>query len=136
MSELDYKYLLEMAMNARENAYSPYSNYKVGATLITYNNKIFSGCNIENSSFSPTICAERLAIYKAVSENEKKFKAIAVICDSKDICKPCGVCLQVMNEFFDNSTQIILGNLKGLYEIFSINDLLPHPFNIKGIKEQ
>ncbi len=135
MPELDYKYILNLAINARKNSYSPYSNFKVGATVITSNNKIYSGCNIENSSYTPTICAERNAIFKAVSEKEMEFKAIAVVCDSKEICKPCGVCLQVMNEFFDNNTIIILGNLNGLYEIFTLKDLLPHSFSKNMIKE-
>lgn len=126
--------LLEEAIKAREFSYSPYSNFKVGAVVKTKSGKIYSGCNIENSSFSPTICAERVAIFKAISEGELEFDAIAIVCNStQNFCFPCGVCRQVMNEFFDENTIIITGNLKKEYKKFKLKELLPYAFIKKNL---
>lgn len=119
--------LIEIAKEASEKAYSPYSNYKVGASLLTKSGKIYTGCNIENASFGATVCAERVAIFKAVSEGEKNFEMIAIyINDEKHIPSPCGICRQVMMEFAPN-LKLILSNGYD-YEIYKLEELLPYPF--------
>lgn len=120
--------LIEIAKEASEKAYSPYSNYKVGASLLTKSGKIYTGCNIENASFGATVCAERVAIFKAVSEGEKDFEMIAIyINDEKHIPSPCGICRQVMMEFAPN-LKLILSNGYD-YEIYKLEELLPYPFS-------
>lgn len=120
--------MIEIAKEASEKAYSPYSNYKVGASLLTKSGKIFTGCNIENASFGATICAERVAIFKAISEGEKEFEMIAIyVNDEKHIPSPCGICRQVMIEFAPN-LKLILSNGYD-YEIYKLEELLPYPFS-------
>lgn len=128
-----YSKLIEQAIAAREFSYSPYSHFKVGAALLTEDNKIYTGCNIENVSFSPTCCAERTAFFKAVSEGEKKFKAIAIVGakdgEDLDYCAPCGVCRQVMAEFCEeNNFIIILAKSSEDYKTYSLRELLPLAF--------
>lgn len=119
--------LIEVAKEASEKAYAPYSNYKVGASILTKSGKIYSGCNIENASFGATVCAERVAIFKAVSEGEREFEMIAIyIDDEKNIPSPCGICRQVMMEF-SPEIKIVLSNGKE-YKIFNLVELLPYPF--------
>ena len=132
---MDYKELIEMALEAREMSYSPYSNFKVGAALLTKNGKVYKGCNIENAAYSPGNCAERTAIFKAVSEGEKDFAAIAIVgglADSNEltICPPCGVCRQVINEFVDcEEFDIILGTNKPEdMKVYKLKELLPLGF--------
>ena len=127
------QHLCNAAKRALQNSYSPYSGYKVGAALLTESGKIYTGCNIENSAFSPTICAERTAFAKAVSEGEKNFKMIAVA-GGKDgivtnIFPPCGVCRQVMSEFCDGDFTILLAKADG-YEEYTLSQLLPSSFSI------
>lgn len=122
--------LIEEATKARENAYVPYSSFKVGAALLANSGKIYSGCNIENSSFSLTCCAERTAIFKAISEGEKNFRAMAVIADSKDAVSPCGACRQVMAEFFTEDVTIYLTNLTGKTKEITVAELLPYSFKL------
>lgn len=137
MTDKDFKMLVEKALEARKMSYSPYSGFSVGAALLGKSGKIYSGCNIENASYTPTICAERTAVFKAVSEGEKTFDAIAVVCGSKqDYCYPCGVCRQVMTEFFDIDTKIILANVNGEYKVFNIDDILPFRFDKKNLTEK
>ncbi len=128
------KNLIEYAIEASKNSYSPYSNFKVGAALLTKNNKIFLGCNIENGSYSPSICAERVAFSKAISEGEKEFKAIAIVGGENgkftDFCSPCGVCRQVMREFCGKDFTIYLGNDKLEYKKYTLEELLPHAFEL------
>src|SRR5690554_6317634 len=93
--------LVAQARQAQEHAYVPYSNFRVGAALLTSSGKVFLGCNIENVAYSPTICAERTAIFKAISEGERSFVALAVVADTDEPISPCGVCRQVLVEFFD-----------------------------------
>ncbi len=121
----EWKNLLTQAIEAREYSYSPYSHYKVGAALLTRSGKVFTGCNIENAAYTPAICGERTAIFKAVSEGEREFVAIAVV--TLNGGAPCGVCRQVMREFAPDIT-IIMGNLQGDYQVFTLSDLLPHSF--------
>lgn len=119
--------LIKAAILARECAYVPYSNFKVGAAILTKNGNIYSGCNIENASYGVTNCAERTAVYKAVSEGHTEFSAIAVVADTIRPVAPCGACRQVMAEF--NVGKVIMCNLKGEKIEMSINELLPLSFS-------
>lgn len=133
-SEISPSELVKAAEKAMEYAYVPYSGYKVGAALLTKSGKLYTGCNIENASFSPTNCAERTAVFKAVSEGEREFSAIAVV-GGKDgvidgIFPPCGVCRQVLREFCDPDTFIVyLGKKNGEYETYSLEAMLPVSFS-------
>ncbi|NLS44493.1 MAG: cytidine deaminase [Firmicutes bacterium] len=119
--------LITYARNAREYAYAPYSRFKVGAALLGKSGKVYTGCNVENASCSAGICAERCALSKAVSEGEREFVAIAVICDLKGPCTPCGICRQVLAEF-NPDMQVIMANLVGNTKISNISELLPDAF--------
>ncbi len=125
-----YLELFELAKVARTRAYVPYSGYSVGAALLCENGKIYLGCNIENSAFTPTSCAERTAIFKAVSEGDKKFVAIAVVAgkDKLEPPTPCGVCRQVMLEFCDDSFEIILGTSEEDLYVTTLGELIPNSF--------
>lgn len=127
MTKQDVQQLIECAIEARQQSYSPYSNFAVGAAILCEDGTIYKGCNIENASYGLTNCAERTAIFKAVSEDHRKFKALAVVADTEGPCAPCGACRQVMNEF--NIPTIIMANLTGHVEIVSIEDLLPFSFS-------
>ena len=130
--------LILKAIEAAKNSYSPYSKFKVGATLLTNDNEIFLGCNIENSSFSLTNCAERTAIFKAISEGKKDFKAIAIMGSATDTfneyCTPCGACRQVLAEFCKPDFKIILGRMKEENKIevkeYTLKELLPESFRL------
>lgn len=121
--------LIAEAKMAREKAYAPYSNFKVGAAVLTTDGKIFTGCNVENSSYGLTICAERAAIFNAVSSGYKKFTKIAVVTDSEPSASPCGACRQVIFEFGDD-IEVIMANLKGDIKIMKINELLKDGFRL------
>ena len=127
MTELEIQKLMDCAIKARENAYSPYSHFAVGAALLCEDGTLFEGCNIENASYGLTNCAERTAIFKAVSEGHIKFKALAVVADTEGPCAPCGACRQVMAEF--KIPLIIMGNLMGNIKIVTIEELLPFSFS-------
>ena len=127
MTEQEIQKLIDRAIVAREKTYSPYSHFGVGAALLCEDGVIYEGCNIENASYSLTNCAERTAIFKAVSEGHTKFKALAVVADTEGPCAPCGACRQVMGEF--NIPIIIMGNLKGDIEVVSTEALLPFSFS-------
>jgi cytidine deaminase len=124
---MDINELINKAKNAREHSYSPYSRFKVGAALKTKNGMVFTGCNIENSSYGLSICAEREAIFKAISAGERDLDTIAVVTDSDKLTTPCGACRQVMWEFSKDMT-IVVANLKGKKKEFKITELLAHPF--------
>jgi len=128
------KELMELAVQARERAYVPYSQFKVGAALLDAQGRIYLGCNIENAAFSPTNCAERTAIFKAVSEGVREFKALAVVADTEEPVTPCGVCRQVMAEFFDPQMPIYLGNLRGDVLKTSLAELLPASFTSEDLE--
>jgi len=130
------KELMELALKARERAYVPYSNYKVGAAVLGSDGKVFTGCDIENAAYSPTNCAERTAIFKAVSEGTTKFSSLAVVADSATPVTPCGVCRQVMAEFFDPHTTVYLGNLQGEMVETSLEKLLPGAFTSKDLNQE
>jgi cytidine deaminase len=127
MSNLSDKELVEKALNARKNSYSPYSNYRVGAALECSDGTVFTGCNVENASYPCGICAERTALAKAVSEGFKDFKRIAIAGSSKEICTPCGMCRQVLFEFAP-SLKVLCCNDKGEYKELVLKDLLPEGF--------
>lgn len=132
------KTLVQTALNAAKSAYAPYSGYCVGAALLTSEGKIYTGCNIENASYTPTVCAERVAFFKAVSEGERSFSMIAVVGgkDAKcsDFFMPCGVCRQVMMEFCSKDFRIIAGREDGQYKIYTLSELLPHAFGKEDLK--
>ena len=119
--------LIEIARQYRENAYTPYSHFKVGAAVLTASGKVYGGCNIENSSYGLTNCAERTAIFKAVSEGEREFAALAVIADTDGPCSPCGACRQVIADF--RIPRIIMANLKGDVKTTTLGELLPFAFS-------
>ena len=127
MTELEIQKLMDCAIKARENAYSPYSHFAVGAALLCEDGTLYEGCNIENASYGLTNCAERTTIFKAVSEGHIKFKALAVVADTEGPCAPCGACRQVMVEF--KIPLIIMGNLMGDIKIVSMEELLPFSFS-------
>jgi len=125
---MDNKQLLELAEKARENAYIPYSNFHVGAALITKSGKVYTGCNIECASFGGTNCAERTAIFKAVSEGETKFTDLVIFSNTNELFYPCGACRQVISEF-SSDLKITVVSLTDELET-NIAELLPHSFNL------
>ena len=127
MTELEIQKLMDCAIKAREKAYSPYSHFAVGAALLCEDGTLYEGCNIENASYGLTNCAERTAIFKAVSEGHIKFKALAVVADTEGPCAPCGACRQVVVEF--KIPIIIMGNLMRNVKIVTIEELLPFSFS-------
>lgn len=124
--------LMELASRARENSYSPYSNFKVGAAVLAGSGKIYTGCNIENASYTPTICAERTAVFKAISEGESELLKIAIV-GQGDYTYPCGVCRQVLREF-NRDIEVLVGNSKDNYRKVSLEELLPNSFGREDIK--
>ena len=134
---IDYKSLMVQAQKARENSYSPYSHFRVGAALLTKSGKVYTGCNIENAGYSATNCAERTAIFKAVSEGERDFQALAIIGgkdgETSPFCAPCGVCRQVIAEFCPKDFKIVLGNEKN-YKVYTLENLLPFAFTDEDLK--
>lgn len=125
------KELIKKALQAKKNAYVPYSSFKVGAAVLTEDGKIYTGCNIENAAYSPSVCAERTAIFKAVSEGAREIKSIAVVAGD-DMSYPCGVCRQVIKEFGENAI-IIVAKSEEDYEKYRLDDLLPHSFGAKDL---
>lgn len=122
--------LIKTAEQARELAYVPYSKFKVGAAVQTKAGNVYTGCNIENAAYSMACCAERTAIFKAVSEGEKEFTHIAVTADTEDVVSPCGACRQVMAEFFAEEVVVYLSNIKGNIKTSSLGELLPNHFSL------
>ncbi len=127
------KELVEAAKKVREIAFAPYSKFKVGSAVVTKEGKIFTGCNVESASFGLTVCAERVAIWKAVSEGETEFEAIAVVADTKKLTPPCGVCRQIIWEFCGD-VPVTLANLHGEEESISSKELLPRAFDTKFLR--
>jgi len=132
MTDEQKRNLVKLAKDAREKAYAPYSNYQVGAALLTKTGLVFSGCNVENAALGHTICAERTAILKAVSEGHRTFEGIAVV--TKDGGTPCGSCRQVMREFAGDLT-VIVADEKGATKTYTLNELLPHSFGPDNLKK-
>jgi cytidine deaminase len=130
MSENDV--LVAAAKQARENAHAPYSNFRVGAALRANSGRVFGGCNVENATYGLTICAERVAIFKAISEGERGFDAIAVSTDTDTLTPPCGACRQLIWEFCGD-VPVILSNLKDKTETIQMRDLFPKPFDSSNL---
>lgn len=129
--------LMEIAVEARKKAYAPYSGFLVGAALLGKSGKVYTGCNVENAAYTPTNCAERTAVFKAVSEGERSFTAIAVVGGKgeslAELCAPCGVCRQVLAEFCDGDLRVILGTPDAL-QMTDLRSLLPHMFGKKDLQ--
>jgi cytidine deaminase len=128
-----YKQLAQLAVNAKKRAHAPYSRFKVGAALLTSDGEVFTGCNIEISTYALTICAERTAIFKALSEGRTTFKAIAVVSDDPAYTPPCGACRQVLMDLAGN-IDFIMVNGRGSLKVLKLNALLPHAFGQKNLE--
>ena len=120
--------LVEAAIAAREHAHAPFSKFRVGAAIEDENGRIFTGCNVENATYGLTICAERVAVFKAISEGARKFKRIAVAADTEVLTPPCGACRQILWEFLGDA-EVTLVNLQGKSETMQLKDLFPRPFD-------
>ena len=131
------KELMAVAVKAREMSYSPYSNFRVGAALLGLSGKVYTGCNVENAGYTPTNCAERTALFKAISEGEREFTAIAIVGGTgdtlNDFCAPCGVCRQALSEFCDKDFRFILGNPKEI-KVVTMKEILPYSFGKGDLK--
>lgn len=130
--------LINIAFKMRNFSYTPYSHFNVGAALLTGSGKVYTGCNIENASYTPTICAERTAFFKAVSEGDRDFKAIAIVGGPRssgnlDYCFPCGVCRQVMSEFCEDDFFVIIAKSPKEYKVFTLHQILPERFGPKDV---
>jgi cytidine deaminase len=120
--------LIALGVKVRENACADYSHYKVGAALVTASGKVYTGCNVENSTYGLTVCAERVALWKALSEGERKFTQIAVVTSSEPPASPCGACRQLLWEFCGD-IEVILANLQGFQKTLRLSKLFPYPFD-------
>ena len=128
--------LITKAIEAKEQAYVPYSHFRVGAALLTKSGKVYTGCNIENVSFGANNCAERTSVFKAVSDGEREFEAIVINGDHGDYLPPCGICRQVLSEFADASLQVILANNVEDYKITTLEELLPGAFGVENLQKK
>ena len=136
---MEYKFLIDQAVAMTERSYAPYSHFHVGAALLGKDGKVYTGCNVENAAYGPSNCAERTAVFKAVSEGCREFEAIAIVGGPedekgkpaiKDFCPPCGVCRQVLAEFCDKDFKILLTNGQGEVKEFTLGELLPESFSL------
>lgn len=134
MMDAETKELWQAAVNVRQNAYTPYSHFKVGAAVLAASGKIYCGCNIENASYGLTCCAERNAIFAAVCAGERDFKALCVVADGDKPVAPCGACRQVIAEF--GIPKIVMSNLQGDIKIMTAEELLPYSFNAASMDEK
>jgi len=125
--------LIEAARNARTHSVAPFSNFLVGAAIRTASGKVYTGCNVESASYGLTVCAERVAIWKALSEGERNFTQLAVVADTESLTPPCGTCRQIIWEFA-RGADIVFANLEGQSEVFHIADLLPRAFDARFLK--
>jgi cytidine deaminase len=128
----EYDALIAAAQQAREHAHAKFSNFKVGAGLRAASGKIYGGCNVENATYGLTICAERVAIFKAISEGERRFDAIAVVTDTDTLTPPCGACRQLIWEFCGD-VSVVMSNLKGHVEVLRMSELFPKPFDASNL---
>ena len=138
MNENEIKSLIRRALDMRLFSYTPYSHFNVGAALLAKNGEVYTGCNIENASYTPTNCAERTAFFKAVSEGVKEFKAIAIVggedgAKELDYCPPCGVCRQVMSEFCNDEFIVIIAKSEDEYRVYTLPEILPERFGPKDL---
>jgi cytidine deaminase len=120
--------LVEAALAAREHAHAPYSKFKVGAAVEEAGGRIYAGCNVENSTYGLTVCAERVAVFKAISEGARRFARVAVVADTPALTPPCGACRQILWEFLGD-VELVLANLAGKTETLRLKDLFPRPFD-------
>lgn len=134
MSEKSLEELIEAAKGARSQAVAPFSKFSVGAALRTADGKIYTGCNIESSSYGLTVCAERVAIWKALSEGERHFTELAVVADTDMLTPPCGTCRQIIWEFARDAT-IVFANMKGESDTFTVKELIPRAFDARFLKD-
>jgi cytidine deaminase len=134
LSEQNFKPLIDAALEARLQSVAPFSKFQVGAAVKTDTGKVYTGCNIESSSYGLTVCAERVAIWKALSEGERHFTELAVVADTEVLTPPCGTCRQIIWEFARGAT-IVFANLKGLSEVFHMAELLPRAFDARFLKD-
>ncbi len=125
--------LIKAATDVRENAYAPFSSFRVGSAIETDDGEIIDGCNVESASYGLTVCAERVAIWKAISQGKRKIKRIAVVADTEELTPPCGVCRQIIWEF-GGDIPVTMANLKGNVETVQMKDLLPRAFDTKFLK--
>lgn len=130
---MDNKELVKLAIEAKEKSYSPYSNFRVGAALLTKDGRVFQGANIENAAYSVTVCAERTAVFTAKLAGVSEFSSIAVASDSKDYIPPCGSCRQVLLELCGEELDVLITNGKGDIKIFKLKELLPFSFGDKNL---
>ena len=128
---MDYTNLIESALKAKENSYSPYSKFRVGAAVLTKDGKIYTGCNIENAAYTTGICAEKTAFAKAVSDGNKEFLALALASDSDDYASPCGECRQFISEFVKPDFKVILAKSTNDYKTYDFAELLPLSFKLE-----
>ena len=126
--------LIAQAKDARRWAHAPYSNFSVGAALLSSDGRVFTGCNVENSTYGLSMCAERVAIFKAISEGAHEIERIAVVTDHEHIAPPCGCCRQMIWEFASDKTEVILANLAGDARTYRIRDLLPEAFDARYLE--
>ncbi|MBN9653036.1 cytidine deaminase [Halobacillus sp. GSS1] len=133
---METKQLINEAKKIRERAYVPYSKFPVGAALVTEDGTLYTGCNIENAAYPVTCCAERVAIFKAVSDGHANFKELAVVADTKRPVPPCGSCRQVMSEFFQSDVKIYTTNLHGDTKTFTMEEILPFSFSSADLSEE
>ena len=134
MSEEDFQPLIDAALRARLQSVAPFSHFLVGAAVRTENGKIYTGCNVESASYGLTVCAERVAIWKALSEGERHFTELAVVADTEVLTPPCGTCRQIIWEFAKGAS-IVFANLRGESETFRMVDLLPRAFDARFLKK-
>ena len=134
LTQAEIDRLLDLAQEARDHAYAPYSHYSVGAALLTAEGQVYQGCNIENAGFTPTVCAERTAFLKAIYDGHRAFRAVAVIATGEEMGFPCGVCRQVMAEFCDRDFIIVTANRdRSKVDVSTFEQLLPHSFGPKDL---
>lgn len=134
MKAVETDHLVAAARQARERSHAPFSKFRVGAAVETDDGKVYTGCNIESASFGLTVCAERVAIWKAISEGETHFKRVAIVADTEQLTPPCGTCRQIIWEFCRDAT-VTLANLRGEMETDEVRDLLPRAFDARFLKE-
>jgi len=126
--------LIQLAKASRKHAHAPYSNFSVGAALVARDGRVFTGCNVENSTYGLSMCAERVAIFKAISEGAREIVKIAVVTDHPQIAPPCGCCRQMIWEFSCDETSVILANLSGVVRSYRIRELLPDAFDARFLE--
>ena len=129
------KDLIRKAKEARRRAHAPYSGFKVGAALEAADGRVFTGCNVENASYGATVCAERTAIVKAVSEGARKFRRIAIVADTPEPCPPCGICREVLEEFAPH-IEVIMANTRGKVLVAKLDNLLPNAFRRRNLRKK